>query len=279
VYLRPTNIDEALRALDERALTILAGGTDFYPARVASYLDEDVLDITALAELAGIRDEGNRIRVGALTRWTEIIETPLPRVFDGLKLAAREIGGVQIQNAGTVGGNLCNASPAADGVPALMSLDAEVELTSPRGQRSVPLTEFIVGNRKTTRGRSELLTGVLIPKWSDRARSDFLKLGARRYLVISIVMVATALDLDSDLMIRRAAVAVGACSPAARRLSVLEARLVGERLRADLGDVVTAEHLSPLSPITDVRATAEYREDAVLTLVKRSIGRLAHAEA
>jgi CO/xanthine dehydrogenase FAD-binding subunit len=279
VYLRPTNLDAALRALEERAPTILAGGTDFYPARVGSYIDEDVLDITALGELSGIRDEGERVRIGALTRWTEVIGAPLPRVFDGLALAAREIGGVQIQNAGTVGGNLCNASPAADGVPALMSLDAEVELAGPRGRRTLALTDFITGNRQTTRAPNELLTGILIPKWSPRARGDFLKLGSRRYLVISIAMVATVIDLDEDLTIRRAGLAVGACSPVARRLTALEARLVGERPRADLGDAVMPEHLAALSPITDVRATAAYRQDAVLTLLKRSIGRLANAEA
>ncbi len=279
MYLRPTNLDEALRALDSQPLTILAGGTDFYPARVGTYIDEDVLDITALGELAGIREEAGYTRIGALTRWTDVIEARLPRVFDGLKLAAREIGGLQIQNAGTVGGNVCNASPAADGVPALMSLDADVELTSPRGQRIVSLTEFIIGNRKTTRNRGELLTGILIPKWSSRARADFLKLGARRYLVISIAMVAIALDLDDDRAILRCSAAVGACSPVARRLPALEALLVGKRLRPDLGDLVSSEHLTPLSPITDVRASAAYRQDAALTLIRRSIGRLAHAEA
>jgi CO/xanthine dehydrogenase FAD-binding subunit len=96
---------------------VLAGGTDFYPARVGRAIDEDILDITAIGELRGIAEDADGWRIGATTTWSELIETRLPPLFDGLKLAAREVGGRQIQNAGTIAGNLCNASPAADGVP------------------------------------------------------------------------------------------------------------------------------------------------------------------
>src|SRR4029077_16016992 len=105
-------------------------------------------DISALGELRGVSTEANYIRVGGLTTWSDIIRTPLPRCFDALKSAAREVGSVQIQNRGTVAGNLCNASPAADGVPPLLALDAEVELVSKVGVRRMPLADFIVGNRK-----------------------------------------------------------------------------------------------------------------------------------
>ena len=135
-YLRPDSLDEALRALAGAPLTVIAGGTDFYPARVGKPLDDDVLDITRLRALRGISETTDHYRIGALTTWTEIIEAALPPWFDGLKQAAREVGGVQIQNAGTVAGNICNASPAADGVPALMSLDAAVELSAARGIRA-----------------------------------------------------------------------------------------------------------------------------------------------
>src|SRR5690349_1605826 len=133
LYLRPTEVDEAVAALAANdALTILAGGTDFYPARVGNPAARapDVLDITALRGLRGITNEGDRLRIGAATTWSDVIRSDLPPWFDGLKRAAREVGGVQIQNAGTIAGNLCNASPAADGVPCLLALDAAVELAS-----------------------------------------------------------------------------------------------------------------------------------------------------
>ncbi len=110
-YLRPASLEEALEALAARPLTVLAGGTDHYPARVGRDAVEDILDLTALASLRGISRTHAGWRIGAATSWTEIIEARLPPLFDALKLAAREVGGVQIQNAGTVAGNLCNASP------------------------------------------------------------------------------------------------------------------------------------------------------------------------
>ena len=139
MYLRPTALDEALGVLAARRPAILAGGTDFYPARVGRAVAEEVLDLGAIAELRGLRQEPDRWRIGALVTWTEVLEARLPRWFECLKEAAREVGGVQIQNAGTVAGNICNASPAADGVPALLALDAEVELASARGRRVLPL--------------------------------------------------------------------------------------------------------------------------------------------
>ena len=122
LYLRPTRTEEALERLASAPLTVLAGGTDHYPARVARPLAEDILDITALEALRGIRETEEGWRIGATTSWTQLIEAELPPLFDALKQAAREVGGVQIQNAGTVAGNLCNASPAADGVPALLAI-------------------------------------------------------------------------------------------------------------------------------------------------------------
>ena len=143
------------------------------------------------------------------------------------KAAAREIGSVQIQNRGTVAGNLCNASPAADGVPPLLALDAEVELFSLSGVRRMPLAQFITGNRKTMRRSGEILAAVLIPRNIEAAASAFLKLGARKYLVISISMVAVVLQRDSASRVSEARIAVGSCSATARRLNELEKELVG----------------------------------------------------
>lgn len=265
-YQRPLRLDEALAVLARRH-TVLAGGTDFYPARVGRSIDEDILDITAVEELRGIAETDAGWRIGATTRWSELIVRPLPPLFDGLKQAAREIGGRQIQNAGTIAGNLCNASPAADGVPPLLALDAEVELARAAGRRRLPLADFIVGNRRTALVPQELVVAIHVPRPPRAAQSAFLKLGARRYLVISIVMAAATLELD-DGRVARARVAVGACSAVARRLPALEAALAGAP-RTALAARIAPEHLAPLAPIDDIRASAAYRRDATLTLLRR----------
>lgn len=271
LYLRPNTLAEAVHALASSGGQILAGGTDFFPALGDRPVRGPVVDISGVRELKGIIQEPQYFRIGGLTTWSEIIRTPLPRCFDGLKAAAREIGGIQIQNRGTVAGNLCNASPAADSVPALLTLDAEVELTSRAGARRMALADFIVGNRKTLRLPGEILSQVFVPRTIENAASTFLKLGARRYLVISIVMVAVVLDKDSENSIREARVSVGSCSAVARRLTELERALIGAACIGGLGRLATAGHLQSLSPIGDLRATAAYRRDAALGLVRRAL--------
>jgi CO/xanthine dehydrogenase FAD-binding subunit len=270
LYLRPKTLDEAVVQLKVPGIQVLSGGTDFYPALGDRIAQEPVMDISGLGEFRGISNDANYIRIGGLTTWTDVIQTPLPRCFDALKSAAREVGSVQIQNRGTVAGNLCNASPAADGVPPLLALEAEVELASSTGSRRMLLTEFIVGNRKTQRRADELLTAIWIPRTLEHARSTFLKLGARRYLVISISMVAVVILVDAG-KVAAARVAVGSCSVVARRLTALERELVGATVRDGLSARVAPDHLAPLSPIDDVRASAEYRRDASLTLVRRAL--------
>ena len=250
---------------------ILAGGTDFYPALGDRVPQGTVVDITSLRELRGISIEEGQVRIGGLTTWSELIRTPLPRCFDALKAAAREIGSVQIQNRGTVAGNLCNASPAADGVPPLLALNSEVELISAVEKRRVPVAGFITGNRRTQRRPDEILSAVLVPRTLESARSAFLKLGARRYLVISISMTAAMVQPDAAGCVAEARIAVGSCSATAQRLRDLERDLVGLPAKPGLGAHVQTGHLAPLSPIDDVRATAEYRWDASLTLVRRAL--------
>lgn len=273
-YLRPRSLDEALALLVAGRATVLAGGTDFYPARVGHAVSEDVLDIASLRELRGIHEHDDHWRFGASTTWTEVIERELPGWFRCLQFAAREVGGVQIQNAGTIAGNLCNASPAADGVPALLALDAEVELASAAARRILPLSGFITANRRTQRRPDELVVAIRIPKRSTRARSAFLKLGSRKYLVISSVMVAGLVDLDGAGTISHAAFAVGACSPVAQRLGSLERRIAGRGCDPSLAGLVSVGDLGVLSPIDDVRGTADYRREAALALVGRLLTEL-----
>ena len=268
-YARPKQVAEALSLLAERHWTILAGGTDLYPATTAQQLNTDVLDIGALTDLQGIRRTPAGWRIGARTSWSTLARADLPPAFRALQQAAVEVGGIQIQNAGTLGGNLCNASPAADGVPALMVLDARVELQRADGARAVPLDRFLTGPRQTALAPDELLTGILIPDASARGASGFCKLGARRYLVISIAMAAARLDI-SDGRITAAALAVGACSAVAQRLPEAEAALIGMPV-ASAADAIVADHVTALAPIDDVRGTADYRRGAAAQLVRRAV--------
>ncbi len=272
-YLRPSRLEDALTAL-ARPHVVLAGGTDFYPARVGRAIDEDVLDIGGIAVLRGISADAAGWRLGATTTWSELLETDLPPLFDGLKQAAREVGGRQIQNAGTLAGNLCNASPAADGVPCLLALDAEIEIAGPAGRRRLALRQFITGVRRTALTQDELVVAVHVPRPGNEARSAFLKLGTRRYLVISIAMAAATLEI-ADGRVASARIAVGACSPIAERLPDLEAALAGAPLDARLAERVEVSHLAPLSPIDDVRGSAAYRSDAVVTVLRRLLRGLA----
>ncbi|MDH3231154.1 MAG: FAD binding domain-containing protein [Alphaproteobacteria bacterium] len=273
-YLRPDSLGEALAALDDAPRSVLAGGTDYYPARVGLPLDDDILDITAIGELRGITAGNGGVRIGALVRWSELADASLPPAFDGLRRAAAQIGGLQVQNAGTVCGNVCNASPAADGIPNLLVLEASVELASIAGTRMVPIGAFITGNRTTARRADELATALVMPAPPEGARSSFGKLGARTYLVISIAMVAALIAPARDGTVAAARIAVGACSAVAQRLAALEQALCGARIGPDLAKIPEPGHLATLAPIDDIRAPAEYRSDAALTLIRRALAEL-----
>ena len=277
-YHRPSTLTEALALRADAAppLIVLAGGTDLYPARThrAAWFEaygRDMLDLTGVAELAGVSHDADGTRIGALTSWSEIARADLPPAFAGLRRACLQIGGVQIQNRGTLGGNLCNASPAADGAPPLLALDARVELASLRGARQLPLAEFMRGNRSTALAADELLVAIHVPAQPAGARSAFLKLGARAYLVISIASVACNAGVDEAGVVSSLAIAVGACSAAPRRLPALERRLIG-RPASEVAAVEPGEaELEGLSPIDDVRASAAYRGHAARVLVRRAL--------
>ncbi|MCV0395079.1 MAG: FAD binding domain-containing protein [Rhizobiaceae bacterium] len=268
-YARPDTLDKALALLADGPWRVLAGGTDFYPAQGARPILDDVLDIGAIASLRGITSTPDHIVIGARTSWTDVVRTDLPPAFDMLRQAAREVGAIQIQNAGTVAGNLCNASPAADGVPPLLAMDAEIELSSASGIRHLPLADFIVGNRRTARRPNELLTAIRVPRRSTLGGSRFVKLGSRRYLVISVAMAAARIVLNGD-HITHAAVAVGACSEVAMRLDALETALRGVAV-GEMDPVLADPSLYDcLSPIDDVRGSAAYRRRAVVEIVSRA---------
>lgn len=274
--IRPRTLQDAIEAAGQAAWRMAAGFTDILPAEVDRKFwqgspDQRLIDLTGIKALSGISEEAAWLRIGACTTWREIAATGLPAGLAALQLAAREVGSIQIQNRATLGGNLCNASPAADGVPVLMMLDAEVELRSAAGERRQKLTEFILGNRQTTLAPGEILTAILIPRVTAGVPSHFVKVGLRRYMIISLVSVAAAIEVR-DGRIADARISVGACSPVPVRLRGLEAALRG--LTAD-GSIISGlnapEAFAELSPIDDVRATAAYRRRAARVLTTRAV--------
>lgn len=267
-FARPSTLPEALRLLDRGGWRLLAGGTDLYPG-AGPRLAGPVLDLTGIDALSGISQAGD-LRIGAATSWATIAAASLSPALTALQQAARVVGGRQVQVAGTLGGNLCNASPAADGVPPLLVLEAEVELQAQSGLRRLPLADFLMGPRQTALRPGEILAAVIIPKPALAGRSAFVKLGARSHLVISIAMVAARLVVEGG-RVTGAAVAVGACSGVAQRLSAVEAALTGGSAASAPDRVTGADVAAALSPIDDVRATAAYRHAAAIALVRRAV--------
>jgi N-methylhydantoinase B len=279
-YFRPTTLAEAIAIRRRHDVTVIAGGTDIYPAATARRawgepVTGDILDLSAIAELRGIEDRVDHIHIGALATWSDVIRTPLLPLFDGLKRAAREVGGVQIQNRGTVVGNCLTASPAGDGIPNLLALDATFDIAG-ETVLGMPASSFFTGYRKTACGPQSLVTGIRIPKRAGRGH--FLKLGARRYLVISIAMVAVTVETDDENRILSARIAVGACSAVAQRLGALEAAVIGMRL-SEAADIARAAQLTELDPIDDIRASGAYRLAAARHLVADALRDLATPSA
>lgn len=273
---RPRDLSDALGFLAEAPAVVLAGGTDVFPTLGDRPAPPRILDVTAVSDLKGIAADGALWRIGAGVTWAEFVRADLPRQFDGLKAAGRQVGSVQVQTTGTLAGNICNASPAADGVPVFLALNASVELASLAGRRVVALADFVTGVRRTDLRPGEIVTAILVPETGGDVRSGFEKLGARAYLVISIASLAAVLRFDAGA-VAAARIAVGACSPVPQRLPALERALVGVPEGA-LGAVVRTDHFEGLTPIDDVRASAAYRRDAVATLARRMLDKCGAAE-
>ncbi|MEP6018283.1 MAG: FAD binding domain-containing protein [Paracoccaceae bacterium] len=267
-YFMPTDLDEAFALLKTHDIAIVAGGTDFFPVRGRAPLTQNILDLSRLDQLQMLNLTETHLEIGAGVTWTKLVNAKLPNAFLGLQAAGRDVGSIQIQNAGTVVGNICNASPAADGMPPLLTLDAEVRIASQGGDRLEPLHQFITGVRRTTLQPGEIVTGLRIPTPPEQSIGAFQKLGARRYLVISIAMTAVVIGLDDQGHVDVACIAVGACSAVAQRLHDLEHDLLGHRPD---NVCITADHLEPLAPISDIRGDAAYRLGIVSTQIQRAI--------
>ncbi len=272
-YHRPADLGTALEILAERAPRIIAGGTDVFPA-MAGPLRGEILDLTAIPELQGIARTGRGWRFGAAVKWAEIAAADLPPAFAALRQAARRIGGVQIQNSATLAGNLCNASPAADGLPPLLVLDAQIETVSQNGARMLPLAAFVTGPRETALSGGEMVVAVHVAAEAGEGASAFEKLGAREYLVISIAMAAARVVMAEGRIVR-AALSIGACSPVAQRMPGFEAALAGASAGdlARLRPALEGEIAARLAPLDDVRASAAYRRAAAAEIALRALAR------
>ena len=270
MYYRPDNLEEAIIALNSQKLKIAAGCTDLFPATQREFLGDNILDISGIKSIKGIAVENDFRRIGAMTTWSDLERASLPPCYEMLKQCSKQVGSIQIQNSGTIGGNLCNASPAADGVPCLLSLNASIELSSKSHSRTLKLENFINGSRDTEIKDNEILTSILIPLKNEKGFSAFAKLGARKYLVISIAMVACRLEVENNI-ITDVAITIGSCSAVAKRLNSLETLLIGRSINSDLVNEIYKFKFSDfISPIDDIRGTGSYRNEAAKVLVKKA---------
>ena len=268
-YVKARCLDQAVSLLATGDFTVIGGGTDLM-AVTAERMQPggSLLDVSDLEPLRAIVSDDTDIRIGGAVTWREILCARLPPGLRGLEEAARSFGSHQVRNRATMGGNLCSASPVADSVPVLLSAQAKVELASRRGTRRIPLSDFLVGRRRTCLARDELLVAIVVPV---RACSSgaFLKIGQRAAGVISIASASAVLSWSAKRRIRDARVAVGALSETATRLNDLETRLIGLPIDGMLGESVRDEDFAGFSPLHDHRSSAWYRVRAAAALTRR----------
>lgn len=269
---RPRKMDDALALLaveDDRPLPI-AGGTDLYVGlNDGKPRAEHYLDLSLLKDLRGIVRTKAGIRLGARTTYTELRRSKdIRRAAPVLQDVARDVGAIAIQNRGTLGGSLGNASPASDPAPVLLVLDAHVELASESsGVRALPLSEFFLSYRKTAARPDELITAVLLPASSTKGWTTwYRKVGTRRAQAISKVVVAGAFKLKKG-RVEGARIALGSVAATSLRARAVEAELLGEKLDAAL--IVKAQDAlsSDITPIDDVRSTGAYRMQVARNLL------------
>jgi CO/xanthine dehydrogenase FAD-binding subunit len=265
----PPTLDDALAILngDDRARPF-AGGTDLMVVLEAGHLPAArYVSLWGFRELRGIHETADGLTIGALTTFTDIrTSAAVAAGWPLLAVAASETGGVATQNRGTIGGNIANASPAADTPPALLIYDAEIELRSVRGSRRMPYAEFHTGYKKTCAEAGEIVAALHLPRRAGW-RAAYRKVGTRRAQAISKVCFAGALRLDGDV-VSDARIALGSVAPMPLRATRTEAALRGKRL--DDAAIQAAQKLltSEISPIDDIRSTARYRLRVAANLLR-----------
>ena len=282
-YAAPQSLDEALGILQQGEVTILAGGTDLMPQTKAGRIafKPTLMNIGRVTGLKGVSLDGAYLRIGALTTISELLRDPLvAQHAPVLAEACDQFASDQIRNAGTLGGNINNASPAGDTLVPLIVLDAEVELASkPNGSvttRRLPLAEFFTGPGRTKRAANELLTAVRIPLPKPGHVARFYKFGTRPALDISTISIGIA-GVKRDGALTEARIAYGAVAPTPVRGRSAEAAIEGRRLDDDTIETAANAARDEVAPIDDVRATAWYRKELIHNMTKRMLDHVAHA--
>jgi CO/xanthine dehydrogenase FAD-binding subunit len=268
-YLRPRDLDEALaHHAAHPDHVVIAGGTDLLVNANHKPAPPGLLDLWRLPDLGFIRPEAATIVIGAGTTWHELERHPrVARDLAPLAAAAREIGALQIQARGTIGGNVGTSSPVGDSLPVLLALDAELELASVRGRRRVPYRTFCTGYRRTLLAADELIVAVHVPIPAAGTRTAWRKVGTRRAQSISKVMGAAAITLDGDVVVA-ARIALGAIADRPIRVTAVEDAVRGLRL-GDAAAAARAAIAAAIHPIDDVRSSASYRALVAANLVAR----------
>lgn len=274
-WLRPSSLAEALEARAAHPTwLLLAGGTDVMVGQAERPEPAGVIDLFGLPELTGIRYEEETVvtvRIGAATTYAALQASPIVRAdYPLLAACAREVGALQIQARGTIGGNVGTSSPVGDTLPALLALDATLELASVRGVRRLPYEDFLVGYRKTALAPDELLTAIRLSMRPPH--QHWRKVGTRRAQSISKVMLAATASVESATgTITSARVALGAVADRPIRVREAEQVLTGSTLRPELAERARDAVIAAIRPITDVRSTAEYRSAVAGNLVRRFV--------
>jgi CO/xanthine dehydrogenase FAD-binding subunit len=258
----PATLAEAYALLSEpgSSMRVIAGGTDLMVLMNAHLLDATTfLDIWRLDELRGISEDVDALRIGALTTYTQLMRSDLiHRYAPALAAASRTIGAIQIQNRGTIGGNIVNASPAGDSLPVLAAYDSEVEIGSARGLRRVKFSEFYSGYRRTLLQGDELVVAVRLPKLKQGERDFFWKVGTRRAQAISKTVLAAKASLSGST-IEAFSIGVGSVAPTVIRARATERLLTGATLSPGLMEQARRMIAQEIMPISDLRSTEHYR--------------------
>lgn len=277
--LRPASLAEALRWLTtDPSARPIAGGTDLVvQMRSGRRRIETLVDLGGLA-LAGIRERDGGIEIGAGTTMDTIAgDTSVRAVCPALAEAAQLVGAWPIQCRATLGGNLANASPAADTAPPLLVADARVVLASSRGQRELPVAELFVGPGATALAADELILAVFVPAWKrplGRSVDRFVKVGPRREQIISVVSLAARIAV-TDGIVAEARLALGSVAPCPVRARATERLLTGRKISSELRRRAAETIQEDIAPIDDVRAPATYRRLAVAVLLDRALAEVA----
>jgi len=267
---RPGSLDQALLEIEDSSGVPLAGGTDLM-VRIKNKLlsPKKIVDLSGINELAAIEEAGDYIVMGAMATHQQVVESPITSKY--LPLLAQgcaAVGSPQIRNAGTLGGNIMNASPAADSIPPLVALGARVILNSAAGKREMVLENFITGPGRTQILPGELLTGVVVKKMRPGERFKYKKLGQRKALAISIAGCAVKMEYDPAAgKCSNPSIAFGSVSPVVKRSSELERLLAASKLDDRGIQEIAARAREFCSPISDIRASAEYRREMCASLL------------